>query len=81
MFVDCCVGCYGTFCTIPTVGILRGGSFFDHARTHIAVNLIVEALLIKLTLYPTLLFIIWELEFAVNASHLNIVATNLCKCM
>jgi hypothetical protein len=27
MFVDCCVGCYGTFGTIPTVEILRGGSF------------------------------------------------------
>jgi hypothetical protein len=27
MFVDCCVGCYGTFGTIPTVEILRGRSF------------------------------------------------------
>ena len=27
MFVDCCVGGGRSFCTIPTVGILRGGSF------------------------------------------------------
>jgi hypothetical protein len=27
MFVDCCVGVYGTFRTIPTVENLRGGSF------------------------------------------------------
>ena len=40
MFVDCCVGCHGTLCTIPTVGVLRGISFFDHARTLIAVNLL-----------------------------------------
>jgi hypothetical protein len=27
MFVDCCVGCYGTFGIIPTVGILWGMRF------------------------------------------------------
>jgi hypothetical protein len=27
MFVDCCVGVYGIFRTIPTVENLRGGSF------------------------------------------------------
>jgi hypothetical protein len=27
MFVDCCVGGGQIFCTIPTVGILRGESF------------------------------------------------------
>jgi hypothetical protein len=27
MFVDCCVGVYSTFCTIPTVESYRAGVF------------------------------------------------------
>jgi hypothetical protein len=40
MFVDCCVGVYGTFCTIPTVENLFGREFFFPARTLIAVFLL-----------------------------------------
>ncbi len=39
MFVDCCVGCSGTFGTIPTVGILQGGKFLIVPEP-IAVNLL-----------------------------------------
>ncbi len=40
MFVDCCVGCYGTFGTIPTVGILRGGSFWLRQNPYKPVNIL-----------------------------------------
>ena len=33
MFLVFCVGVYGTFCTIPTLGILRRGSFLFPGRS------------------------------------------------
>jgi hypothetical protein len=39
MFVDCCVGSYSTFRTIPTYKSY-GAGVFDRARTLIAVNLL-----------------------------------------
>ncbi len=39
MFVDCCVGSYSTFRTIPTYKSY-GAEFFDRARTLRAVNLL-----------------------------------------
>jgi hypothetical protein len=43
MFVDCCVGVYGTFCTIPTIPTVEnlfGREFFFPARTLIVVFLL-----------------------------------------
>jgi hypothetical protein len=42
MFVDCCVGVYSTFRTIPTVESYGAGVFFP-ARTLIAVKLLNQA--------------------------------------
>jgi hypothetical protein len=70
MFVDCCVGYYGIFGTIPTVGILRGGSFLI-TQEPISVNLLMNGLGPDMPL-KNLLNIMMGLQSALQFFHVSL---------